>query len=135
MEECIFCKIIKEEIPCYKVYEDNDFLVFLDIKPVNIGHSLVIPKKHYKNIFDLPEDLIAKYFVLVKKIASIIKKSINADGINIGMNNEIAAGQVVFHSHIHIIPRFDNDGLIHWGSKDIDNLKMKEVFNLIKDNL
>ena len=111
--DCVFCKIISGEIPCYKVYEDEDFLAFLDIYPVNMGHTLVIPKGHFENIFSLPDDVASKYFVVVKKIASVVKEVMNADGINIGMNNLSAAGQVVFHSHIHIIPRYKNDGLNH----------------------
>lgn len=127
--DCVFCKIVAGEIPCYKVYEDDDFLAFLDMYPVNNGHTLVIPKKHYDNIFELPENVASKYFVVVKKIAEIVKKIMNADGINIGMNNLPAAGQVVFHSHIHVIPRFKNDGLNHWGNKEVDPLEMQRIAN------
>ncbi len=133
--DCVFCKIISGEIPCYKVYEDEDFLAFLDIYPVNMGHTLVIPKGHFENIFSLPDDVASKYFVVVKKIASVVKEVMNADGINIGMNNLSAAGQVVFHSHIHIIPRYKNDGLNHWGNKDVDKDEMNKILKKIKNKL
>jgi len=130
--ECVFCKIIAGEIPCYKVYEDDKFLAFLDIYPVNPGHVLVIPKEHHDNIFTLPDELASKYFVVVKKIAEIVKNTMNADGINIGMNNLSAAGQVVFHSHIHIIPRFSGDGLNHWGNRDINESEMSLIADKMK---
>lgn len=129
---CLFCKIIAGEIPCYKVYEDSDFIAFLDIYPVNPGHVLVIPKVHCDNIFELSDDIASKYFVVVKKMASIIKESVNADGINIGMNNLSAAGQIIFHSHVHVIPRFNDDGLKHWSSKEISSENMEEIADKIK---
>ncbi len=131
--DCVFCKIVSGEIPCYKVYEDNDFLAFLDMYPVNQGHTLVIPKVHYDNIFELPDDVASKYFVVVKKIANVVKNIMNADGINIGMNNLPAAGQVVFHSHIHVIPRFKNDGLNHWGNKEVDKDEMNRIAEKMSD--
>lgn len=133
--DCIFCKIVAGEVPCYKVYEDDNFLAFLDMYPVNNGHTLVIPKEHYDNIFELPENIASKYFVVVKKISEIVKKIMNADGINIGMNNLPAAGQVVFHSHIHVIPRFKNDGLNHWGNKEVDPVEMQRIANEMKNFL
>ena len=117
MENCIFCKIVKGEIPCNKVYENDDVLAFLDITPVNIGHSLVIPKKHFKNIYETPEEIMIEMMKVVKKISHAIKKGMNADGINLAMNNEGAAGQAVFHSHIHLIPRIANDGFGLWHGK------------------
>jgi len=130
--ECIFCKIIAGEIPCYKVYEDDKFLAFLDIYPVNPGHVLVIPKEHHDNIFTLPNEIASQYFVVVKRIAEIVKNTMNADGINIGMNNLSAAGQVVFHSHIHVIPRFSGDGLNHWGNRDINESEMSLIADKMK---
>jgi len=103
---CIFCKIIKQEIPSYKIYEDQHTYAFLDINPVNKGHTLVIPKKHYKNIYDIPEDQLKHLISTVKKLTPIIKQVTKADGISITQNNESAAGQVVFHIHFHIIPKF-----------------------------
>lgn len=108
--DCIFCKIIKGDLPSYKVYEDEKTYAFLDIHPVNAGHTLVVPKKHAKNIFDVsPEDWVAVAKV-VHMLAPAIEKAVDANGINIGMNNREHAGQVVDHAHIHIIPRFKGDG-------------------------
>ncbi|HTR18583.1 MAG TPA: HIT family protein [Candidatus Paceibacterota bacterium] len=111
MPDCIFCKIVRGELPSYKVYEDEKTLAFLDIRPVNAGHTLVIPKKHSTNIFDIaPEDWQA-VTEAVRKIAIAIEKTLKADGVNIGMNNREHAGQVVHHPHVHVIPRFKGDGL------------------------
>lgn len=107
---CIFCKIIKGELPSYKVYEDNRVIAFLNIHPVNVGHTLVVPKKHSKNIFDIaPKDWMAVVEV-VRELAIVVEKAVGANGINIGMNNREHAGQEVDHAHIHIIPRFKGDG-------------------------
>lgn len=104
---CIFCSIIKGDIPCYKVCEDENFLAFLDISQATIGHTLVVPKAHYKNIYELPED--CDIFKVVIKLAKKIKDATGAKGINILNNNEKQAGQTVDHYHIHIIPRYEND--------------------------
>lgn len=117
MTSCIFCKIVKGEIPAYKVYEDETTLAFLDISPVNIGHSLVIPKEHYVNIYETPEEIMMNMMRTVKKISHAVKTGLKADGINVTMNNDPAAGQVVFHSHIHVIPRHADDGFGLWQGK------------------
>ena len=116
MAECIFCKIIKGEMPAHRVYEDDEVLAFLDISPINQGHVLVVPKEHSDNLLETPEELVEKLAVIVGKIGKAVKASTNADGINIGINNGAAAGQVIFHTHIHVIPRFENDGYKLWGS-------------------
>ena len=109
--DCIFCKIIRGELPSYKVYEDEKTIAFLDIKPVNAGHTMVVPKAHSHNIFDIsPEDWEATTEV-VRKLAIAIEKGLKADGVNIAMNNREHAGQIVDHPHVHIIPRFKGDGL------------------------
>lgn len=113
-ENCIFCKIVAEEIPSHKIYEDDKFIAFLDIKPVNIGHSLVVPKKHCINIFDTDAETLAGAMKVAKKIAAKLKTVTGAEGINIHMNNEESAGQAVFHTHIHVIPRYTGDGFAHW---------------------
>jgi len=115
VENCIFCKIVKGEIKSQKVYEDEETLAFLDINPVNKGHVLVIPKGHYENIFDIPKDKLSKVMEVAQEIAIAIKK-MGADGINIVSNNGKAAEQHVFHLHIHVIPRYYNDG------KEIDSI-------------
>lgn len=115
MDECIFCKIINGQIPAKKVYEDDYVLAILDIAPANKGHIVIIPKSHSKNIFSLDDDYVKRCFLLSKRIANSLMKVLNCDGVNILQNNEIAAGQTVFHFHIHVIPRFNNDScIIHW---------------------
>ena len=114
MENCLFCKIIHKEIPADIVYDDEDTIAFLDIHPVNIGHVLVIPKKHIENIYGFDEDNINTVFTAVQKTARAVKGGVNADGINIIMSNEKAAGQEVFHAHVHIIPRYETDNFAHW---------------------
>ena len=117
MNDCLFCKIVSKEIPCEKIYEDKDFLAFLDINPVNQGHTLVIPKKHSRTILEMSDKDTKEIMIVVRKIANKIKKSLKTDGINIMINSESAAGQIIFHTHIHIIPRFLGDGLKHWPSQ------------------
>ena len=136
MKDCLFCKIIAGEIPSYKIYEDENTFAFLDINPTNIGHTLVVPKKHSKNIFDIEKNDLNNVYQTSKKIATAIKKSLGADGINIISNNELAAGQLVFHTHIHIIPRFDNDGFKHWkGKRGYKNGEADDTVNKIKEKI
>ncbi|MES2006617.1 MAG: HIT family protein [Patescibacteria group bacterium] len=109
MEETVFSKIIRHEIPADIVYEDNDVVAFLDIRPNQPGHTLVVPKTYARNIFDINEKEWASLTETVRKVAAAVKEAMHADGINISMNNEPAAGQIVFHAHVHIIPRFEKD--------------------------
>ncbi len=119
MEEgCLFCKMVSGEVPAEKVYEDENFLAFLDIKPINLGHTLIIPKTHSRNIFDLSDHLLARIGPLMKRMSIAVKEATGAEGINIGWNNELSAGQLIFHSHIHIMPRFSGDGYKHWLGQD-----------------
>lgn len=111
---CIFCKIIAGELPSLKVYEDEETLAFLDIHPVNPGHTLVVPKKHSQNIFDVATADWVSVTKIVLHLAHAIEKAVSADGININMNNREHAGQVVDHLHVHIIPRFKGDGFKLW---------------------
>jgi len=104
MSECVFCKIAKKESPASIVYEDEQVVAFLSSRPVNVGHTLVIPKKHYGNIYDIPEEEAGYLFKIVKKIAHAVKDATGTEGIRIVQNNGEAAGQVVFHLHVHIIP-------------------------------
>ena len=120
MDECIFCKIIRGEIPCAKVLDSEKVIAFLDIRPVNKGHVLVVPKEHFETLLDIPEVVLKDVIVAAKKIGKSLKKALKADGFNLGMNNFAAAGQVVFHAHLHVIPRFENDGLQHWPGKTYD---------------
>lgn len=114
MEECIFCKIIKGEIPSLKIYEDEHTYAFLDISPNNPGHTLVVPKKHYVDIVDIPEEEYCHIASTVKKISTALLEGTEATGVNTIMNNRKDAGQLVFHAHVHVIPRIPNDGFEHW---------------------
>ena len=114
MKDCIFCKIVKGELPSLKVYEDKDVLAFLDIMAVNKGHTLVIPKKHYYNIEDTPEELVAKVMAAVKKVAPAVKRAADTDGFTIMQCNGETGGQVIPHLHFHIISRLKDDGLKFW---------------------
>ena len=129
---CIFCKIINKEIPCYKVYEDDLFLAFLDISQTTKGHTLVIPKKHFQNIFELEDAEKQNYLNVLQKVSTAIKKATNCEGINILNNNGEEAGQTVFHCHIHIIPRYSNDSFkIEFSSSS----NTKEEFELLQNNI
>ena len=111
MPDCLFCKIIRGELPSQKIYEDEHTFAFLDIRPVNAGHTLVVPKNHATNIFDIAPEDWAAVSQTVRMLAIAIEKALEADGVNIAMNNREHAGQVIHHPHVHIIPRFKGDGL------------------------
>ena len=108
MDDCIFCKIIKGDIPSYKIYEDEKVLAFLDIKPLSKGHTLVLPKKHYENILDIPEELYEYMSKIVKRVSLKIKQTYTPEGILINQNNGKRAGQEVPHIHIHIKPIYED---------------------------
>ena len=135
MKDCIFCKIIKKELPCYKIYEDDKFLAFLDIQPISKGHTLIIPKEHYNTFEETPVELLSEMIKVVNKVGIAIKKATKSDGFNIGLNNGEAAGQIIFHTHFHIIPRFNNVGLSTWPSVECSKEEFKEISENIKDNL
>ena len=133
--DCIFCKIVKKEIPADIVYEDNDFIAFMDIAPVNKGHVLLVPKKHYETFLDMPNDLISKGSVILKKVSEAVIKGTNAEGLNVTTNIYEAAGQLVKHTHFHIIPRWKNDGLKMWGAKKYEEGEMEEFRKKIEDKI
>lgn len=135
MDDCIFCKIIAGEIPSHKIYEDDDTYAFLDINPVNPGHTLVIPKTHSRNLHDIEEQDWLAVMKTARVLSSKIKEGVGADGINIEMNNERPAGQVVFHSHVHIVPRIDDDGFRHWPGTPYKDGGAEEVADKIKNAL
>lgn len=114
MENCIFCGIARGDIPSEVVYEDESTYAFLDNKPVNKGHTLVVPKQHVRNMLDATPDMHAAVYSTAQKVARAQREALGADGVNISNNNEPAAGQEVFHYHVHVIPRFEGDGLSHW---------------------
>ncbi len=114
-EDCIFCKIIGGEIPCFKVLEDDEILAFMDVNPIAPGHALVIPKHHSKDIHETPGEWIGKAFAAAGRVATAVRKTVNPDGINIVQANGSGAKQSVFHLHVHVIPRFMDDGLtMNW---------------------
>ncbi len=114
MENCIFCKIGQGEIPSTKIYEDEEIFAFFSTAPNNHGHTLVVPKKHSRNLMDMDKDTVISLALAVQKITRGVYAGVKADGVNVIMNNEAPAGQAIFHTHIHIIPRFKNDGLKNW---------------------
>jgi len=114
MNDCIFCKFVSKDIPTAMIYEDTDVYAFLDNQPLNIGHTLVIPKGNYANIYETPDEILAKMIIVAKKIAKKQKELLGAEGVNIHMNNDKSAGQSVFHSHMHVVPRYSNDGYKEW---------------------
>jgi histidine triad (HIT) family protein len=109
MTDCIFCKIIAGDIPSYQIYEDDDVLAFLDITQTTKGHTLVVPKKHIRNLLEMSSDDAARLFSKMPGIASHITDKLGALGMNILQNNEEIAGQTVFHAHVHLIPRYAKD--------------------------
>ena len=113
MSECIFCSIVSKKIPATIVYEDDDVLVFMDIGPVIKGHALVISKQHFDPVTETPDEILAKLHLTAKRIAQAQMNGLGADGVNIIQNNGAASGQEVPHIHVHVIPRFNNDGH-HW---------------------
>lgn len=133
--DCIFCKIIKGEIPCSKIYEDEKTLVFLDIQPVHKGHCLIIPKEHSENILDTKDKYLHSMISTSKKIAKAMMEATHADGFNININTKKAAGQLVDHVHFHIIPRFKEDGLKLWPQSPYQEGKMQEIADKIKSLL
>ena len=131
---CIFCKIVAGEIPCEKVYEDENTFAFLDIKPVNYGHTVVVSKEHYMNALEIPEELFMKMIATAKKIAHTFKSALNVGDFNIAMNNGSHAGQTVFHAHIHVIPRVEGDGFVMWhGKRDYEGTEMHDTAEKIKN--
>ena len=125
---CIFCKIANGEIPSATLYEDEDFRVILDLGPATKGHALILPKNHFANLFEIPEDIEAKAFVLAQKMATKMKKVFDCDGFNIVQNNGTTAGQTVFHFHIHLIPRYDKDGAgVSWKPGTLTDEAREEI--------
>jgi len=129
MENCVFCKIVNKEIPCYKIYEDELTLAFLDINPIVAGHVLIVPKKHFENIFDIEEDYLKAIIEASKKISLKIKETLKIEGINLYQANGPIAGQTIFHFHLHLLPRTEGDGIdfIKWMGKMAKKMKAQEM--------
>ena len=108
-DNCIFCKIANGEIPSATLHEDDDFRVILDLGPASKGHALILPKDHYANLYEIPDELLQKEILLAKKMVTKMTEALGCDGFNIVQNNGAAAGQTVFHFHMHLIPRYKGD--------------------------
>lgn len=133
-EDCIFCKLANGIFETNMLYEDNDFSVFFDVSPATKGHVLIVPKEHYANVFELPDELASKVYVLAKKIATVIKEVTNCDGVNILQNNGEVAGQTVFHFHMHVIPRYkDGMDMIRWEQQEMDQTYVDQVIAKAKE--
>ena len=133
-KHCAFCQIARKEKTASHVYEDDKAIAFLDIRPVNEGHTLVVPKSHYEKIYEIPDEEVAYLFTIVKKVAGAVQKATNADGISIFQNNGRAAGQVIFHVHVHIIPRYEGQ-TSHRATFDESREKLDEVAEKIRRHL
>jgi histidine triad (HIT) family protein len=135
MPDCIFCKIIAKQIAADIIHEDEYTLAFLDIRPTNPGHTLVVPKKHARNIFDIAESDWLAVMQTVRRLAPVIHTAVAADGLNIHVNNEPPAGQVVFHSHTHLIPRFAGDGYELWHGSEMPEEERRRILENIRAQL
>ncbi|MBS3109132.1 HIT family protein [Candidatus Woesearchaeota archaeon] len=132
-DDCVFCKIAKGEIPASKVYEDKNYLVFLDIMPANKGHLLVIPKKHYLSLEEMPEKAATGLILIEQKAIKAMVKTLNPDGYNCLQNNHFAAGQLIPHAHVHIIPRYNSDRFkLDWPHISYDSGELDEFTRKIK---
>lgn len=128
MENCIFCKIANGEIPSYTIYEDETFRVILDLNPASPGHMLILPKQHYENLYELPEETAAAAMVLAKRLAAAAREALHPDGLNIIQNNGAAAGQSVMHYHLHVIPRYKGVGSFEpWEGKKATEKELEET--------
>ena len=132
-KDCIFCKIAAGEIPSATLYEDDDFRVILDLGPASKGHALILPKEHYRNLYDIDEEVVAKAMILAKKMVNKLTKVLDCDGYNIVKNNEECAGQSVVHFHMHLIPRYKGDQVgLGWKMGELSEEDKKEILDKMK---
>ena len=135
-ESCVFCRIVRKQAPASIIYEDETVIAFIDIRPLNIGHTLVIPKAHYIDIFDIPENELTNVYKVSKQISFAIKKATNSDGISIIQQNGKAAGQDIFHLHVHVVPRFEGQKLSSFNElKEVERTKLDDMAKKIKKKL
>jgi len=126
--DCIFCKIANGEIPSKTIYEDENFRVILDLGPATKGHALILPKEHYANLFELPEETAAAAMKVAKKLSAQMVENLGADGLNLVQNNGEVAGQTVKHFHLHLIPRYKDDGQnILWKPGEVSQDELEEI--------
>lgn len=135
MTDCVFCKIINREIPADVIYDCDDVVAFMDIRPVSRGHLLVVPKVHTSNLLETADEILVHFMHDVKKVAEAAQKAMKADGMTISTNIGEAAGQTVFHLHFHIIPRYAKDGLVPWPHRDVEPKTRAELASAIKQEL
>lgn len=133
MNNCVFCKIITGALPATKVYEDDETVAFLDINPVNKGHTLVIPKKHVDSFMEAGTAEIRAVMTTSQRVATAVLLATGAEGFNLSLNNGRAAGQVIFHWHMHLVPRFEHDGLKLWAQGKYEEGEMDELAAKIKE--
>ena len=132
-ENCIFCKLANGDIPTNKIYEDDDFTVIMDASPATKGHALILPKEHYKNLYEMPDDLLEKVMPLAKKLATHMTEVLHCDGFNIVQNNNEIAGQTVFHFHVHLIPRYEGGTeILGWDHQIFTDEEMAEIRDSLK---
>ena len=132
-DDCIFCKLANGVIPTNTIYEDDSFRVILDLGPATKGHALILPKNHFANIYEIPEDVAGDVMKLAKKMATHMTEKLNCDGFNLVQNNGEAAGQTVFHFHYHLIPRYKDDNQhILWEATSPSAEELEELKNLLK---
>ncbi len=130
-EDCIFCKIARGEIPSATLYEDDSFRAILDLNPASKGHTLILPKIHAPNLFELPDETAEKALVVAKKIGARLQEGLHADGLNLVQNNGEAAGQTVNHFHIHLIPRYADDTVnVRWTPGELNEADKEEILKL-----
>ncbi|MFN8396049.1 MAG: HIT family protein [Bacteroidia bacterium] len=136
MEKCIFCKIVRGDLPSTKVYEDDELLAFLDIQPINHGHVLIVPKQHHASLTDLDDRVLGNMMVLAKQINQAIRESdVPSEGINLLLNDGKAAGQEVFHVHLHVIPRVSQDGFRFVFPEGHKNKPSREALEMVSKSI
>ena len=132
-KDCIFCKIAAGEIPSATLYEDDDFRVILDLGPASKGHALILPKEHYRNLYDIDEETLGKAAMLAKKMVTKLTDVLGCDGYNVVQNNEPCAGQTVFHFHMHLIPRYEGDNVgLGWPVGELTDEVKNEILEKMK---
>ena len=128
---CIFCKIANGEIPSATLYENDEFRVILDLNPASKGHSLVLPKDHYANLFEIPEDVLGRAAAVAKRVSTKLVDGLHASGLNLVQNNGERAGQTVFHFHMHMIPRYESDNMkMSWIPGKLTDEDRDEILSL-----
>lgn len=132
-DDCIFCKLANGVFPTNSIYEDDTFNVILDVGPATKGHALILPKEHYDNLYELPDETAGKAMILARKLGTEMVKRLNADGLNVVQNNGETAGQTVMHYHLHLIPRYKNDGQhILWQPSEPSKEELEETRDILK---